>query len=102
MIYTDDPARDFSYYDSEQVKEQAEYDCRCIKCARCGEAIRPYEDKTCYILYDDEYLHPDCLRDMFKTMTKKLNNKVLGDLFDLMEDAYEDAYQTRTPEPVEA
>lgn len=102
MIITDDPVRDFERYDAEMERAQEEYDRNCIHCSVCGEAIRPYEDTRCYILYENEGIHPECLQSMFRSMEKRFKeHKLQYDLFEAMEDAFEQVYDTRTPDPVE-
>lgn len=101
-IMTDDPVRDFERYDAEMARAQEEYDRKCIHCAFCGEAIRPYEDPRCYQLYQEEAIHPECLKDMFRSMEKRFkNSRLYADLFDAMEEAFEELSDITTPEPVE-
>lgn len=100
MSWTDDPERDFERYSAEQERRQTLYDMGCIICPYCKQAIRQYEDPRCYWLNPDEALHPDCLRDMFRSMRKRFEGRDLyEDLFDLMEEAYEETQEIRTPEP---
>ena len=100
MSWSDDPVRDFERYDAEMQRKQDLYDMGCVTCAWCKEPIRETDDPWCYELYYNEPLHPDCLRDMFRTMRKRFENRpMLADLFDLMEDAYEEKCEIRTPTP---